>query len=63
LDCEGSHLLVPELSVEFFQGDRVAGLIPRGIGLGDVFGILSRAERLYQRFWDDGGNTLAPMVK
>jgi hypothetical protein len=49
---------VPELGVELFQGDRLAGLIPGRVGLSSVLGILRRMERLDHRLRDDGGNTL-----
>jgi hypothetical protein len=49
---------VPELGFEFVKRDRLAGLIPGGVSLGGVLGVLGGAERLDHRLRDDGRDAL-----
>jgi len=51
-------LSVPELGFEFVERDRLAGLIPGGVSLGGVFGVLGGAEGLDHGLRDDGRDTL-----
>lgn len=54
---------VPELGFEFVEQDRLAGLIPGGVSLGGVLGVLGGAERLDHRLRDDSATRSPAIVR